>query len=94
MTVAESFGIMPGRLRQSGSGMAGLGDQLGGRLSSIRAEQAGSASVWGGDDAGTAFGGAYGEVAQTAGEALAALADALDTVGAKPGGDGGHRQSG
>lgn len=62
--------------------MAGLGSRLGDRLSSIRAEQAGSASVWGGDDPGSAFGAAYVEVAQTAGEALAALADALDTVGA------------
>lgn len=61
--------------------MASLGGQLGARLSSTRAEQAGSASVWGGDEAGSAFGGAYMEVAQAAGEALAALTDALEIVG-------------
>lgn len=62
--------------------MASLGDQVADRLTGTRAEQAGSASVWGGDDAGSAFGGAYVEVAQAAGEALAALTEALDIVGA------------
>ncbi|MDP8927777.1 MAG: WXG100 family type VII secretion target [Actinomycetota bacterium] len=60
--------------------MARLGGELADRLTSIRAEQAGSASVWGGD-AGSAFGGGYMEVAQAAGETLAALTEALEIVG-------------
>ncbi|MQA87553.1 MAG: hypothetical protein GEV03_23750 [Streptosporangiales bacterium] len=77
MTVGDSFSITPERLRKSGNDMADLGGRAGG----LGTRVVGDPSIWGSDEAGAAFGGAYTELVEAATEALTALADSLATVG-------------
>lgn len=69
------FSVSPASLRRSGEEMAAVSAGLDpGRI-------AGDASLWGGDEEGAAFGGAYREVADTARTALASVVEELASIG-------------
>ncbi|MBE1530620.1 WXG100 family type VII secretion target [Actinomadura algeriensis] len=79
--MSDSFVISIQSLRESSSEFRQLGQQLSDGQGTLKSQVAGGPDVWGADEEGMAFGGAYQEVAAKMGELLGALAEAFDTVG-------------
>lgn len=75
--MGDGFAVRPARLRESGGELAAVGDGLDGQ----GAQLSGDASIWGSDEEGAAFGGAYVEVAEAAREALTSLVGELASIG-------------
>jgi uncharacterized protein YukE len=77
VAVQDGFAVLPSRLSGSGDELALAGRSIDG----LGAQLSGDAGIWGSDEEGTAFGGAYSEVAAAAREALTALVDEFASIG-------------
>jgi uncharacterized protein YukE len=74
--MGDEYLISAGRLH----GSAGELQQVGGQFSTGTGALTGSAAIWGADEPGNAFGGAYQQVAQLMSEAIQAVTEGMSAI--------------